>query len=54
MNGSIMFFIIERRSDIAFATLVASRFVKNANHQYIEAVKTILCYLKAPKEQTIT
>ena len=46
MTGSFMFLIIKTRRNIAFATSVASCFLKNPGHQYTEAVKTILQYLK--------
>ena len=49
MTKSLMFFMIETRLDIAFTTSVASRFAKNPSHLYIEAVKTILKYMKGSK-----
>ena len=49
-----MFSIVEIRPDIAFATLVASRFAKNPENQYIEVVKIILQYFKDSREQGIT
>lgn len=46
MTGFLMFSMIETKPNIAFVTFVASRFAKNLGHQYTEAVKTILQYLK--------
>lgn len=54
MTGSIMFFMVETRPDISFATSVASRFAKNPGHQHTEAVKTIFRYLKGSRDQGIT
>lgn len=54
MIGSIMFSMVETRSEIAFATSVASRFAKNPGHQHTEAVKTILRYFKGSRECGIT
>ena len=48
-----MFSMVETRPDIAFATLLASRFAKNPGHQHTKAVKTILQYLKGSKDQGI-
>ncbi len=42
MTGSLMFWMVETRPDIAFATLVVSRFAKNPSRQHQEAVKTIM------------
>ena len=50
MTGSLMFSMVETRPDIAFTTSVASRFAKNPSHLYIEAVKTILRYMKDSKQ----
>lgn len=49
MIGLIIFSIVETKPNIAFATSLVSRFAKNPSHQYIEAVKTILKYLKRLK-----
>ena len=54
MTGSIIFSMVETRSDIFFATSIASRFAKNPGHQHTEAVKTILRYLKDSSERGIT
>lgn len=54
MISSIMFLVVETRPDIAFATSVASCFAKNPGHQHMEAVKTILQYLKGSKDRGIT
>ena len=54
MTDSIMFSMVEKRPDIAFATSVASRFAKNPGHQHTEAVKTILRYFKGSSERGIT
>ncbi len=54
MTGSIMFFMVETRPDIAFATSFVSRFAKNPSHQHTEAVKTIFKYLKGSKHRGIT
>lgn len=53
MFGFLIFLIVETRPDIAFATLLASRFSKNLSYQYTEIVKTILKYLKGSKVQGI-
>lgn len=53
ITGSLMFFIVEIRPDIVFAISITSCFVKNLEHQYNKAVKTILRYLKSSKEQGI-
>lgn len=53
MIGSIMFSMVETRPDIAFATLLVSRFAKNPSHLHTEAVKTILKYLKGLKNRGI-
>lgn len=45
--------MVETRPDIAFAILVISGFVKNLFWQYIEAMKTIMHYLKATKTVVI-
>lgn len=50
MTGSIMFSMVKTQPDMAFATSVISRFVKNPSHQHIEAVKTILKYLKGSRD----
>lgn len=54
MTESLIFSTIETRPDIAFATSIASRFAKSPSHQFTEAVKTILRYLKGSREQGIT
>ncbi len=54
MIGSLMFSMVETRPDIAFATLVASRYSKNPSHQHTEAVKTILRYMKGSRNRGIT
>lgn len=53
MTGSLIFSMVERRPDIAFATSIANCFTKNPSHTYIEIVKTILKYLKGMKKQGI-
>lgn len=53
MTGSLMFSMVETRPNIAFATSVASRYAKNPSHLHIEAVKTILKYLKGSKDRGI-
>ena len=53
MTGSLMFSMVKTRPDIAFATSVASRYAKNPSHLHIEAVKTILKYLKGFKDRGI-
>lgn len=53
MTGSLIFSMVETRPDIAFATSVASRFAKKPSHTHIEAVKTILKYLKGTKDRGI-
>ena len=47
--GFIMFSMVETRPDVAIATSVASCFAKNLGHQHMEAVKTILRYLKGSR-----
>ena len=54
MVGSIMFAIIETRPDIAFATSVVSRHVKNPGKTHMEAAKHILRYLSGTKNRGIT
>ena len=54
MTGSLMFLMLEIRPNITFSTSVASHFSKNPSHQYTEAVKTILHYLKESREYGIT
>lgn len=54
MTSYIMFFMVETKPDIAFATSMASRFAKNPSHQHTEAVITILQYLKSSREWGIT
>lgn len=44
--GFIMFSIVQMQLDIAFATLIISRFAKNLSYQYAKVVKIILNYLK--------
>lgn len=38
MTGSLIFLMVETKSDIAFAMLVVSRFAKNLFHQHLKAV----------------
>lgn len=54
MTGSLIFSIVETKSDIAFATAVASCFSKNPLYKTTKTVKTILKYLKGLKQQKIT
>lgn len=54
MISSIIFSIVETRSDVAFVTLVASCFAKNPDYQYTKAMKTILWYLKRSRDWSIT
>lgn len=54
MIRAIMFSMVEIRLDIAYTTLLVSRFAQNPSHQHIEAVKTILKYLKGLKNRGIT
>lgn len=54
MTGSLMFSMVETRPDIVFVTSVASRQAKNPGHQYTEAVKTILRYMKGSRQRGIT
>lgn len=54
MTGSIIFSMVKTRPDIAFATSVARRFVKNPSHQHTKAIKTILQYLKGLRNREIT
>lgn len=53
MTRSLMFSMVEIRPDIAFTTSIVSRFAKNPSHQYIEAVKIILRYMKGLKQRCI-
>lgn len=46
MTGSLMFSIIETRSDIGFAISIASCFTKNPSCQHTKILKTILRYIK--------
>lgn len=50
----IMFAIVESHSDIAFAVSMVSRFAKNSNTAYVNAVKMIICYLNTTKSREIT
>ena len=54
MTGSLMFFMVETRPDIAFAISVVSQFAKNPSRQHTKAVKTIMRYLKATRSVGIT
>lgn len=45
--------MVEMRPDIAFATSIVSRFIKNPFHQHNKSIKTIFKYLKATKETRI-
>ena len=54
MTGLIMFFMVEIRSNIAFAISVISQFIKNPSHQHSKAMKTILQYLKTTRDIGIT
>lgn len=49
MTGSLMFLMVEIRPDIAFATLITSRYAKNLSYQHIKAAKMILRYMKGFK-----
>ncbi len=53
ITRSLMFSMVVTRPDIAFATSVASRYAKNPSHLHIEAVKTILKYLKGSQDRGI-
>lgn len=46
--------MIETRPDITFVIFVVSYFASNLLHQYTEAVKTIMQYLKATCNLGIT
>lgn len=54
MTGSLMFSMVETRSDIVYATSLVSCFAKNPSHQHTKAVKTILQYLKGSRDRRIT
>lgn len=54
ITDSIIFFIVETRPDIAFATSIISQFAKNSSYQHTKAMKTILQYLKATRDIRIT
>lgn len=54
MTESIIFFIVETRPNITFATSIASCFAKNFSHQQIKVVKIIPQYLKSSKNRGIT
>lgn len=53
MTGSLMFSMVETRPDIAFSVAVAACFAKNPSHAHIEAIKTILRYLKGSIDRGI-
>lgn len=53
MIGLIIFFIIETKSDIVFATFIISQFIKNRFYQHNKTVNTIFQYLKAIKDTRI-
>lgn len=46
--------MIEMRTNIEFATFIASHFTKNPEHQYTKIIKIILQYLKRLKKCRIT
>ena len=50
---SIMFSMIETRSNIAFVTFIISRHAKNSEKTHIEIVKIILRYLDVIKNRDI-
>lgn len=54
MTRSIIFFMVETRLEIAYVTLLVSRFVKNSSHQHTKTVKIILKYLKRSMNRRIT
>lgn len=54
MIESMMFVMIETRSNIAFVIFMLSRFAKNPTKTHIEAIKRIIRYLKSTKNQGIT
>ena len=49
MIGAIMFSMVEKRPDIAFAISVASRSAKNPSKAHIEAAEAILRYLSGSR-----
>lgn len=49
-----MFFMVEIRLNIVFATLIASQFAKNPGYQHTKRLKTILQYFKSFKKRGIT
>lgn len=53
MHTITIFSIVETRPDIAYATLVMSRFAKNPSYLHSKVVKTVFCYLKATKDVRI-
>lgn len=53
MSESIIFSILEMRSDITFTTLVIVGFVKYLSHQHIKELKTVLQYLTDLRKQEI-
>lgn len=46
MTNSLIFSIVEIRSNITFSIVVAARFTKNSSHTHSKAIKTIFQYLK--------
>lgn len=50
----IIFLIGKTKSNIIFAILLISRFVKNLRYQHIEVVQTIVKYFHSSKNRGIT
>ena len=54
MTGLLMFSMVETWPEIAFVIAVTARFAKNASHAHIEAIKTIIRYIKRSINHGIT
>ena len=54
MTRSIIFLMIESRTDIAYTTSIISYFAKKFLDQYCKTIITIFCYFKATREIVIT
>ena len=54
MMGSMMYAMIQTRSDICFAITILSRYNQNSNSKHIAAVKRVLRYLKDTIDHDIT
>lgn len=54
MTGSIIFSMVETKTDITYAMSVVSHFAKNLSHLYSKLNKTFFHYLKTTNDVGIT